>query len=105
MAQMAFVRHNGLTLMAHTDKPPAEAEWNDYLSSVKDEKISQIMIFTDGGGPTAAQRKELKDALGGRTMPSAVVADAMGVRFIVSSVALFNKGIRSFGSSHFADAV
>lgn len=58
----------------------------------------RMLVFTDGAGPTAQQRRELQAEFGPllRQVRTAVVSDAVTVRFVVSMVAMFAANIRSF---------
>jgi hypothetical protein len=61
-------------------------------------------VFTDGGGPNASQREALKRALGGQSLPVAVVSDSLKMRFISAAVALINKDQKGFNRNEVAQA-
>jgi hypothetical protein len=91
---------DALMLVAHTKEKPEPATWSAMCRAV-DETLRRApelktIVFTDGGGPTGAQREELARASTGKKYRVSVVSTAPGVRFIVSSMALFNPTIKSF---------
>jgi hypothetical protein len=82
---------------------PTDEEWDDFLKVLREGRDDfatlKLLVITEGGGPTAAQRKRLEQALGGRTLRVAVVTDSIKVRFIVSSIALLNRFISTFSKA------
>lgn len=60
------------------------------------KQLDQNLVLTDGGGPSAAQREELARATDRKKYSISVVSSASVVRFIVTSIALFNSAIQSF---------
>lgn len=58
----------------------------------------RLLVITDGAGPTARQRKELNAEFGAalKSVRTAVISDAVTVRFIVSMLSLFAPQVRSF---------
>jgi hypothetical protein len=98
MANMVSKLVENLHILVHTDKPPSDEEWQDYLRTfgkVPPERLRTI-VFTLGGGPSAAQRKLLNDKLNGKATPAAVVSTSAVVRGIVTALAWFNKDIKAF---------
>src|SRR5262245_20647096 len=61
-----------------------------------DLKSTKVLVFTKGGAPTPAQRKQFNEVLSGNTLPVAVVSDARIVRGVVTALGWFNSGIKSF---------
>ena len=94
---------DALMLVAHTKKSPEPATWSAMCKAVEDalRRAPEVktMVFTDSGGPSSAQRAELARATEGKKYRVSVVSTAPGVRFIVSSMALFNPTIQSFQPS------
>ncbi len=60
--------------------------------------------MTAGGAPTPAQRGRLSTVIGKCPLRAAIVTDSMKVYFIVSTVVLFLRRIRAFGSAKLGDA-
>ena len=87
-------------------KAPTDSEWDASLDQLRavDFKDLRFLIYTDGGGPTIAQRKRLNLVLDNRPVRVAVVSDSAKVRFIVSSMALFTSDIRTFTVNDISDA-
>jgi hypothetical protein len=56
----------------------------------KDPEGLQLFVMTDGGAPSADQRKRLQAALGGALPLVAAVSDNMKVRFVAATIALFH---------------
>ncbi|MCZ7685386.1 MAG: hypothetical protein M5U28_44055 [Sandaracinaceae bacterium] len=88
-----------LFVLLHTEDPPDDAGWDLYLESlralVRSGSDARILALTDGGGPSAPQRARLSETLEKRGR-AAVVGSAIVPRFIVSTIALFNRNVRSF---------
>jgi hypothetical protein len=81
---------------------PRDQDWDEFLRVLAEHRPNfanlKILVRTEGGGPNAAQRRRLQTALDGRTVRVAVVTNDVPVRFIVSSIALLNRAIRSFAN-------
>lgn len=95
-------------LVRETREAPTDAEWEGGLR-VLEETIAKVskprmLVVTDGGGPTSAQRERLAEVLGGRVFRVAVVSDSVKVRFIVASLALLNPEISTFSRRELAKA-
>lgn len=86
-------------LVCHSRKSPEAETWSEHCGVIAEglrrEKFG-ILVLTDGGGPSSAQRQELAQATEGKRHPISVVSSASVVRFIVTSIALFNPAIQSF---------
>ncbi len=79
---------------------PRDEDWDAFLKVLVENRENfeklRILVRTEGGGPNVLQRKRLQKALGGRPIRVAVVTNSIPVRFLVSSIALLNRAIRSF---------
>jgi hypothetical protein len=93
-----------LVLFLHTSRAPTPAEWTDAMELLagairrSGPQRLRSLVITDGGGPDADMRAELK-ALYERqrfAMPTAVVAASVMVRSIVGAIGWFSPNIRSF---------
>jgi hypothetical protein len=90
---------DSVLLVCSSEKRPDAQTWSDHCHVIAEglrRKNFGILVLTDGGGPTSAQREELAQATARKRYPIGVVSNASIVRFIVSSIALFNPAIRSF---------
>jgi hypothetical protein len=69
MAEMAYALEGRLLVVAHTKSAPGEA-WNVFVRDLSVHAAKhwvssqpRILVFSDGGGPDAVQRKALLDAV------------------------------------------
>jgi hypothetical protein len=90
---LLVVRENSLA--------PTEDDWAAFLRQLQAlrPRIDQMraIVFTDGGGPSTEQRRRLSQVIGDAPIRTAVITDRAAIRFVISSIALFNKTIRTFG--------
>ena len=97
-----------LVILREGKSDPLDSEWNVTLGILAEHRheIDQIkvLVLSDGGGPTQAQRRRLQQTLDGKPIRVAVVSDSMKVRFICSSVALFTSNLSSFRVAELRDA-
>jgi hypothetical protein len=87
-------------LICHTKKSPDPDTWSAACRATV-EGLSRpdfigTLVLTDGGGPSSVQREELAQISGRKKYKISVVSNASIVRFMVSSIALFNPEIQSF---------
>lgn len=96
-----------LVLRENKDTPRDE-DWDAFLEVLSKNRPNfdkfKILVMTEGGGPNQDQRKRLEVALGGRPVRVAVVTDSVKVRFIVSSIALLNREIRTYSNREIEEA-
>jgi len=89
-----------MILLRENRNTPTDGDWDDFLQILRENRGNhervRILVMTDGGGPSGDQRKRLEVALGGRSFRVAVVTESAKVRFIVSSIALLNRDIKTF---------
>lgn len=99
-SSLLVLRENAVT--------PRDEDWDAFLTVLEKNRDNfarlRILVRTEGGGPSAPQRKRLEKALGGRPVRVAVVTNSVAVRFIVSSIALLNREIRTFSVDELANA-
>ena len=97
-----------MLLLRENRHTPTDRDWDDFLAVLVENRPNfqrlKILVVTDGGGPNADQRKRLERALDGKPVRVAVVTDSTKVRFIVSSIALLNREIKTFSRSEISDA-
>ncbi len=88
----------GLMLVAHTPRPPRDAEWEPYYEEMVKHDPGQLLhlVFTDGGGPSAAQRKRVNEYLQGRASRASVITTSTMVRGVVTALGWFNSQIKTY---------
>lgn len=106
MKTMAFKVAGGLFLIVHTKDPPTDDEWTSYVKLVDKqgaEPLPQI-VFTEGGGPSAKQRRDFTEMLNGRKIPVVVLTDSTMIRGIVTAISWFNDKLKTFPPVQIKDA-
>ena len=100
MPTLAYATHETYWVVVHSQLPPSDGEWDDYLraTSAQLPSVSGVLIITDGGGPNSAQRRALKAYFVKVRFGAlfAVVTPSMMARGIVLAISLFNPHIRAF---------
>jgi hypothetical protein len=116
MKNMAISLVGDVVIAVHTANPPSDDEWQAYLKMIlqagkaQGGDMSKIrsLVVTEGGGPNAAQRRELTDALQKmsrwKDTPAAVVSTSPVVRGIVTVLSWFNLNIKPFSPDKIEDA-
>ena len=98
--EMCFDWADTMLLIAHTKKSPEAASWSAMCRSLADTIDSKgairCVVFTDGGGPSGAQREEMAKLIHPTKYRTSVFSTAPTVRFIVTSLTFINPMIRSF---------
>jgi hypothetical protein len=94
-------------IVAYGTEVPTEEEWRIYLDAVKRHGIDRTMqlIYTEGGGPSAKQRRSLDALLCGRSVPVAVLSDNVELRGMIAALSWFNHRIRAFPTADLEGAV
>jgi hypothetical protein len=96
---MAYDRINAFVVVVHNKLPPTDEEWDEYIEFNKSYGgdqgvITRFLVVTDGGAPTAAQRKILHDAAAPllkqypNAMRTAVVTPSTFVRGVMNALSL-----------------
>jgi hypothetical protein len=86
-----------LGLLIHDDAPPTDAEWDPWLSTIRNPRDGfSILVTTDGGAPSRAQQARFGAELRGKIVPTSVVTDRALARFVVSAMSFINRGVRGF---------
>lgn len=101
------VAGGGMFVLAHSNKPPSNAEWDSYMKELgkHDPKWVKSLAFTDGGAPTGPQRKLLNDLLNGRQCRAAVVTSDAFVRGVVTALSWFNSYVKAFSPDELDEAL
>lgn len=102
---------NKTVVFVNSKKNPTNEEYDNVLKLYR-RLASELagyrcLAITDGAGPTLQQRQQQQKEFGNvlKNIPTAVVSDAITVRFVVSSAALFIKTIRAFDVKEFHKAL
>jgi hypothetical protein len=86
-----------LFIVAYGATSPTDEEWSNYLGLVEHHGLdTPQIIFTEGGAPTSAQRRQLAALLDGRAVPVAVISSSARVRVTVTALSWFNSRIKVF---------
>jgi hypothetical protein len=95
-----------IMVVIHTSRPPSDAEWKEYVDGVAscDLETARSIVITDGGAPSAQQRKLLNDVIGGRQPPGVVISPSTFVRGVVTALSWFNPGLKAFAPEDFDKA-
>lgn len=96
-----------LFIVVYGTTDPTDEEWWGYIEDVKRHGIDRTMqiVATEGGGPTAPQRRYLEEVLAGRVVPVAVMSRCLSIRLMVTAMSWVNRDIRCFGSTGLYDAL
>lgn len=99
-------RLGSLLILRQNTQSPSEEEWDECLNLLStDVEEVQVLVITDGGGPSPEQRRRLDQALKGSPVRVAVVSESVRIRFIVSSVAFLTRRIKSFSETEYTEAL
>lgn len=95
-----------IMVVIHTSQPPSDLEWQEYVDGVAscDLETMRSIVITDGGAPSAQQRKAINDLLGGRQVPGVVVSPSTFVRGVVTALSWFNPGLKAYPHEDFDKA-
>lgn len=106
MPSMVYEISGELFVVVHPDRPPTDDDWTAYIRSWHPLDMGRMrtLVFTDGGGPNAAQRKLANQALRGRSSLTAVVSSSPMVRGIVTALSWFNPKIKAFSPEEALEA-
>jgi hypothetical protein len=104
--RMVTMSCDSVVLLRQGTSNPSDDEWDECMAilSSKNLDIVKVFVMTEGGSPTPRQQRRLAQVLSGKAIPVAVASESAMVRFVVSSVALITKRIRSFHANDLAGA-
>jgi hypothetical protein len=111
MRTMAFRVLPEINLAVNSSQDPSDDEWNAYIAAVTakieggaDVTKMRTLVFSDGGGPNAAQRALINEGLAGRPTRVALVSSSLAVRGVTTALRWFNPQIKSFSPSDVTSA-
>jgi hypothetical protein len=108
MAKTISVIVLGDVVLSYTSRSsPSDAEWDEYVVAVKsvDGDRRRALVVTDGGGPSASQRKKLYEAVGPKQQPTAIVTGSVVARGISTAMSWFNPALRVFSPHQLKEAL
>lgn len=111
MAEMAYELEGRLLVVAHTKAAPGDT-WNVFVRDLSAHASKHwhanpcILVFSDGGGPDAVQRKALLEAVPQiRNARGAVLSSNALIRGITTAFSWFTKGFRVFSPAELPAAL
>jgi hypothetical protein len=107
MKNVAFAFVGDLAIAVYGAENPTDEEIAESLQAfapLNKERVRSLIV-SDGGAPSALQREQLINSVGGHAHRSAVVTDAGKVRGAVTALSWFNKNIKAFPKAKLADAL
>lgn len=106
---MAFGKVNDFIVVVHNKHAPGDDEWDAYMQfnvahSVEQGTIIRLLVFTEGGAPTAVQRRLMHSALSPSLAKAkhpglirvAVISPSTFVRGVATAMSLLDPVYRSF---------
>lgn len=104
MAEMAWAFEGRLLVAANTKASVPVAEWDAFLGELAlqaqkhwSNEPPRILVFTEGGGPDALQRKALLEQVPQiRSAKGAVISSNALVRGVATAFSWFTSGFRVF---------
>lgn len=101
---MWFGRVGSIYLVVHPEQAPSSLDWDEWLKDIEREapSIDGVLVYTEGGGPDARQRKLTAEMWErrGYMPPVALVSGSPLVRVIVTALNYFlSNPIRAYPPS------
>ncbi len=105
-----FARADNLFFWVQGTDNPTDADWDRYLAFIAQEAPKMVeprgLIFSDGGSPSAAQRKRLNDAVAPYAKPrAAVLTTSVMVRGAMTALNWFIPMYRAFAPTQLDEAL
>jgi hypothetical protein len=97
-----------VVVVVHSPLPPTTAEWQHVIDIYRNHpnvEVVRVLVYTEGGSPTAAQRADLTTAVSNRKMQVAVVTASVLARAAGTAIAWLIPGLRIFSPSDFEKAL
>jgi len=107
---MQFGRVGSIYVCVHPSTPPSSGEWDTWLEDVEREvpTLSGALVYTEGGGPDARQRKETAAMWNrqARSLPIAVVTKSPVVRGMLTALNFFlSRPLRGYAPEQLDEAL
>jgi hypothetical protein len=94
-----YLKDLNLMVLVQGTVPPTDQEWDAHIRAVMSAPTDppfRVLVVSRGAHPSRAQQQRLIAQVRNRKTKVAVVTSAIGVRFVVSILALMNPHMRSF---------
>lgn len=108
---ISMARFRGLYLVVHPKASPTDDDWDQLiafcgaeLEDVPTKHPVKVLVYSEGGGPNAAQRRQMIEFLEGRDSITAVLTASAAVRAVVTAFSWFRPDIRAFAPRDLAGA-
>jgi hypothetical protein len=88
MRNMAFQKVGDYFVLVHNAMSPLDEEWDEWLEFYS---FGSILVVTDGGAPTASQRKRMKDRVD--QLRSSVAPGKKDPRVAIMTASSFVRGV------------
>lgn len=107
MKNMAVKVIDQVFLVAYGAGPPTDLEWAAFLHLIERHGVARTkhLVVTDGGEPTAEQRRRFATLLDGAAVPAAIVTGNLRVRGSVTAISWLDRRLRAFPPSAVNDAL
>ena len=92
----AWRQYGRFNVAVHADTAPADEDWDAVLNHYRTERTVRVLVFTQNGAPTAAQRVRLNAVLKGREAAVAVLTSSALARAAGVALRWFRPEIRIF---------
>ena len=108
---LSMTKLRGLYLVVHPRISPSDSDWDalisfhgkDLRAMPRDHEV-KVLVYSEGGGPNAAQRRRMIQFLEARRSTTAVLTASTAVRAIVTAFSWFRTDIRAFAPHDIAGA-
>jgi hypothetical protein len=90
--RMLFEYVDHIFVGVHTSEDPRDEEWERHCQNIEREgkTLRGLLVYTEGGGPTARHRKRLQRTFENLVIPpTAILTDSAMVRGIITSINWF----------------
>jgi hypothetical protein len=103
MDRMGFKFLGNLHIIVVGEREPAPTDWNAYVEAIQAEERRgmpaaqmRTLVFSDGGGPNAAQRKVAREVREEGGNPLAIVTDRWLARAVITAKRVVKPHCRAF---------
>jgi hypothetical protein len=107
---LAFGTLGELLVLAHGESPPTDPEWNIYVEAWEAHHVangrSRLLVWSDGGAPTAAQRHRLDERVRKfkpDTARAAILSDSLFARVVTNALSAMEQARTSHFFGRFGD--
>ena len=107
MPQMVSGAVGNLALCLHTKEAIPTPEWAHFMDILRtiDPAQVRVLVFTDGGGPNAAQRKQFHDYTGAAKPSIAIVTDSSLIGALLGVFSMFQPRVARFSPRQVREAL